>query len=87
MGVGASSGSWASCPSGGRAPSPWIALSAGRHNRDAACACIAACMRMAGQRLTSEVTVAGRNGDGVCLVLCQQAGELNGFHVPAAPNL
>ena len=52
MGVGASSGSWASCPSGGRAPSPWIALSAGRHNRDAACACIAACMRMAGQRLT-----------------------------------
>ena len=36
LGLGASSGWASSCPSGGRAPSPWIAPSAGRHNRDAA---------------------------------------------------
>jgi len=38
------------------------------------------------ERKAVAATVPQRGWNGVCLVLCQQAEELNGFHVPSGPE-
>ena len=63
-------GAWVrSCPRGGRTPSPLRALSADWLSRDAANACITACVRMADHRAMKEATTVCRKGAGVSRAL------------------
>ena len=63
-------GAWVrSCPRGGRTPSPLRALSADWLSRDAANACITACVRIADHRAMKEATTVCRKGAGVSRAL------------------